>query len=122
MPNKNYLRGVVVERKAKEELEQRGYTVFRCAGSHGIFDLIAFSTKDKRLVQCKRTKNKNTNYKKEIEQIRNFKNYPSIPKAYKEGKTTDQIAIPTILFIPKIHKELWVWTDRKGFDICSIGN
>ena len=117
MPNKNYLRGVVVERKAKEELEQRGYTVFRCAGSHGIFDLIAFSTKDIRLVQCKRTKNKNTNYKKEIEQIRNFKNYPyhDFPFHITLGEDNSKLNI-------SIKKELWVWTDRKGFDICSIGN
>ena len=37
----NYVRGRNFEYRVKELLEKEGYIVFRTAGSHGLFDLIA---------------------------------------------------------------------------------
>jgi len=37
----NYIRGRNFEYRVKKLLEKKGYIVFRTAGSHGLFDLIA---------------------------------------------------------------------------------
>jgi Holliday junction resolvase len=48
-----YATGYRAEREAKKMLEKEGYHVIRAAGSHGVFDLAAFSKKDVRLIQLK---------------------------------------------------------------------
>lgn len=55
MPNPNYVRGVRFERERKAHWEAAGYKVYRTAGSHGEFDLIAaHPTKDAVMfIQCK---------------------------------------------------------------------
>lgn len=56
MPNKSYQKGYRFEREIKQYLEQKGYLVFRMAGSHSLADLIVFDhTKWKAvyLIQCK---------------------------------------------------------------------
>jgi len=42
MPNKNYQRGRAYEYKEKKIWEEMGYFVIRSAGSHSLFDLVAF--------------------------------------------------------------------------------
>lgn len=95
--NKNYRAGYLVEREIKILLEKQGYTVSRSSGSLGIFDLVAFNKQMFRLIQVKRTKNKAVSYKKEIEKIRNFKNYPY-----------------------NARKELWIKLPRVKFNIIVI--
>jgi len=46
-------KGTVREHRSKRPLEALGYTVFRIAGSHGLFDLIEISATAVALVQCK---------------------------------------------------------------------
>lgn len=62
----NYERGVVVERKCRDELASRGYTVFRTAGSHSPIDLIAVKREDLLLVQVKRTRSNKPRYTADI--------------------------------------------------------
>jgi len=46
-------KGTRREYASKQPLEAAGYTVFRMAGSHGLFDLIGISAADIVLVQVK---------------------------------------------------------------------
>jgi len=60
MPNNYYIRGRRFEYQLKKDLEKQGWLVFRTAGSHGIYDLIALIDNYKgdvlvRLIQCKTT-------------------------------------------------------------------
>ena len=72
----NYRRGYLIERKAKKILEDAGYFVVRTAGSHSLFDIIAIDKVQIRLIQLKRVKGKYYSFKKEIEEIKLFKNMP----------------------------------------------
>ncbi len=54
MPNRQYNKGVRYERKLKHQLEERGYTVTRGAGSHG-YDLIASTDALVYFISCKTT-------------------------------------------------------------------
>lgn len=62
MPNKNYQKGRAFEYKIKKQYEEKGYLVFRTAGSHSPADLIAFpplrmiNEWQPILIQCKNTK------------------------------------------------------------------
>lgn len=59
MPTNNYRRGRAAEYELKKKLEKEGYTVLRTAGSHGPFDLIAYTDDDSnpvRFIQVKTTK------------------------------------------------------------------
>lgn len=61
MPNKNYIRGRKFEWELMETLQNRGADmVFRTAGSHGKYDVIAFFFEEKEveLYQCKTKKSK----------------------------------------------------------------
>lgn len=57
MPNKNYQRGRRFEWEVKKDLESQGWIVVRTAGSHGLWDIIAFRDIGgeirARLIQCK---------------------------------------------------------------------
>ena len=58
MPNKNYISGRRFEYRVKKHLENKGWVVFRTAGSHSPVDLIAFRKGLKPcLIQCKYGKN-----------------------------------------------------------------
>jgi Holliday junction resolvase len=49
-----YRKGADFERRVKADYERRrGFIAFRCAGSHGVADIIAGSNGDWHLVQCK---------------------------------------------------------------------
>lgn len=53
MPNKNYRKGVRVERMFKKTLEDSGVEVYRTAGSHGTYDLIAVYKDSVSFIQMK---------------------------------------------------------------------
>jgi Holliday junction resolvase len=62
MPNKNYQKGRAFEYKIKKKYEDKGYLVFRSAGSHSVADLIAIAPRrfgilewKPILIQCKAT-------------------------------------------------------------------
>lgn len=85
----NKKRGLTIERLAKKELIEEGYSVSRARGSFGFFDIMAMDTKIIRLIQVKRVKGKYYSFKSEIEEISKFNKHPS-----------------------NITKELWVYGDR----------
>lgn len=59
MPNANYEAGRRFEYKIKKAWEHDGYIVFRTAGSHGAFDLIAVARAGRIcFIQCKRVQTK----------------------------------------------------------------
>lgn len=49
----NYNRGSAFERQLKKKYEAAGYSVHRMAGSHSPIDLIAISSEELMLIQCK---------------------------------------------------------------------
>lgn len=88
-------RGTTYERKAKKELEAKGYTVVRSAGSLGVADLIAFNDSEIKIIQVKATMSLlkiEILFKKDITQLRN-------------------------LIVPaNATTELWCWRNRKGWE------
>lgn len=100
MPNKNYRRGVAIERKAKAELELDGYTVVRTAGSHGPWDLVAVKEGSQEPVRCIQVKRTGS---------------PLGAKRLK-NKWIPYVA-PTAYTCYK--HELWIWVDRKGWELSS---
>lgn len=79
MVNKNYVKGRTFEYKIKKQFEDKGYLVFRTAGSHSVADLIAFPKlgdwfRGKKLgyvpilIQCKATTGKG--YSAEVAQLK----------------------------------------------------
>ena len=52
----NYAKGARLERELKAQLEKDGYTCVRAAGSHGMFDLVAWNERKVMLIQCKTRK------------------------------------------------------------------
>lgn len=97
MANKNYRRGVVIERKVKDELEIKGYTVLRTAGSHGIYDIIAVNeanpTEPVRCIQVKRVATL-VGAKRIVAKYQ----FPPMQSGFQSYR-----------------QELWVWVDRKGW-------
>jgi Holliday junction resolvase len=90
----NYARGYFAETKAVEELQHRGYTAWRSAGSHSPTDVIAISSSKVLLVQVKRTK---------------LKNYYAV--ARKAAKELLSLGI-----VPScVELEIWVWQDGNGW-------
>lgn len=55
MPNKNYLKGVRLERKIVNEARDSGCIAFRSAGSHSPFDVCIIDLEKKKIafIQCK---------------------------------------------------------------------
>lgn len=100
--NRKYLRGRDKEYEAISALKALGYNTFRMASSKGVFDVIAISSTDVRVVQVKSVKTIYSSFKQDIKQIRAFK----APKY--------------------VQKELWIWyspnKDRKkrGWDRIII--
>jgi len=54
----NYIKGRAFEYKIKDFFERNNYLVFRMAGSHGVFDLIAIKGNEIKLIQAKEVSNK----------------------------------------------------------------
>lgn len=89
----NYRRGIAKERELQKLLEESGYETMRTAGSHGLFDVIAFGP-NVRCIQVKRVERGNS-WKREyelakerLEQLRQF-----------DG----------------VSYEIWVWEDYVGW-------
>jgi Holliday junction resolvase len=53
MPNANYIAGRRQEWRTQRLLESQGYVTFRMAGSHGVFDVVAFGQADIKAIQVK---------------------------------------------------------------------
>jgi Holliday junction resolvase len=54
--NANYRAGRAIEYEVVKHFQNKGYTAFRTAGSHGPYDVVAIRADRKpELVQCKRT-------------------------------------------------------------------
>ena len=53
----NYSRGRTREYRVMKMLEKVGYTCFRMAGSHGLFDVIALGKDHMKLIQVKYNQN-----------------------------------------------------------------
>ena len=89
MPNKNYQRGVRLERLWTAEMTDKGYTTTRSAGSHGLIDCFAWNDKEIVLVQIKNGK-----------------------KAYNDNDIKELKAMPR----PKRAKVFLVVRNRPGWD------
>jgi Holliday junction resolvase len=87
-----YVTGYRAEREAKKMLEEEGYYVMASRGSHGIFDLAAFSNKDTRLISLK---------------VIGF----GERRVFKDHQTE----IRTVPVCPFVRKELWVYEKRRGW-------
>jgi len=85
----NKKRGLEKERELKQIFAGKGYAVSRARGSFGYFDLMCMDQKEILLIQIKRVKGKYYSFKKEIEEIQNFKNHP-----------------------PNTKKMIYIWLDR----------
>ena len=94
MPNKNYVRGVFIERVAIQELNEEGYFVSRSAQSGGLWDVVAVNEKEVKLVQCKRIKKGRSIESVTDGNLNVFKN---------------------IKVQPVVSKELWVWRDGEDW-------
>ena len=90
--NANYKAGYRAERKAFETLKGYGFTVFRTAGSHGLFDLIGVNEKTVIFVQVKTTP------------------FGKIAPMERIKKEIEDFAVPE-----GVRKELWVMERRSGF-------
>lgn len=95
----NYVRGVAIERKLKKLLESHGWLVFRSAGSHGAFDLIAQRADGIRNIQCKRVKHK-TEMEPLLRELRLAAKGLPLPR--------------------NASYELWAWVDRKGWYVYLL--
>ena len=104
MPNRNYIRGRLVEYKAKKILHTQGYYAMRTAGSHSEFDIIAISAERTLLVQLKRI----------MHPAKTLRGWTSFKQ--KHEKMTKQIYEKLKQYIPKdAWVCLWVWIDSKGW-------
>lgn len=74
MSNKSY--GLGYERKEKKAWEEQGFTVMRSRGSFGLFDLLIAGKDVWYLISVKSTKLKYFSYKKEVEELKKFRNAP----------------------------------------------
>jgi Holliday junction resolvase len=96
--NKNYIRGRECEYKIMRLLEKANYICYRTAGSHSAWDIIADSETESLRIQSKRSKTELplTTYKEDIEKMRAVK------------------------VMSGIEKQLWLYTDRKGWKIFRV--
>jgi Holliday junction resolvase len=79
-------------------LEKAGFEAYRTAGSHSAWDIIADSPTESLRIQSKRSKTElsPTAYKKDLEKMRAVK------------------------VRPEIEKQLWLYTDHKGWKIYRV--
>lgn len=93
MPGKsytNYSRGYYAERRCIQDLQEKGYSAVRTAGSHSPFDIFAWNSSEVLAIQVKRVKR---------------------PKRF--DKALKELAL--IKTPPVVCKMLWVWVDGKGW-------
>lgn len=90
--NKNYQRGVRLERFIISELSEQGYSTLRTAGSHGFADVIAINKQLVRLIQGKASKS------------------PTISLATYKADLAKILNTPTP---PNVTRELWIKRDRQ---------
>lgn len=87
-----YIAGRAAEYEARDILHQAGYDVIRAAGSHGLFDLIAWKNRvDILIIQVKRTRSPvpASTYHREIASIAEAVSAERVPgDAYLWVKTT----------------------------------
>jgi len=94
MTNRNYDRGVEKERKAQEQLEEVGYETMRTAGSHGLFDVIAYGPSNARFIQVKRVKQ---------------------DQSWKSEYDNAKEKLETLPEINPVSVEIWIWEDYSGW-------
>jgi DNA-binding PadR family transcriptional regulator len=103
--NKQYRAGRAKEYQIMHKLQDEGYIVSRASGSHGVFDLIAWSKKELRFIQSKKEAEEASNpegkYAADIKQMR-------------------EIVVPTTTEEVMVSRELWISVDRKGWRIYKI--
>lgn len=100
MSNSNYVSGRAKEYQTKKALEKLGYGCTRASGSHGPFDIIAYSKSEIRFIQCKKQD----------------KAVGNIEKAYAEDLKKMRLQeVP-----PGSKKELWIYTNRKDLTIYPV--
>lgn len=94
----NYVRGREVEYKCRAQLRKEGFRIIRASSSKGDFDIVAYNKKVVRFIQLKREKEQQGSY-------------PSIRDAIRD------IDLPVDVIITR---ELWIWTDHRGWLIQHI--
>lgn len=99
----NYERGREVEWKAQHALERQGYDVVRSASSKSPVDLAVFQESHTVLVQLKRSKAV-------------IKSLKAVVNSYGEDFTNLRAFRSTAQTI----KQLWLYTDRKGWRIFQL--
>ena len=95
-------KGNRIERKVVEHLERQGFLVYRVRGSSnrfnlnndifGLYDILAIKPNETRLIQVKSSQK-------------------PILKPFADFKAK----------YPQFNVEIWVWKNRKGFEILSCG-
>ena len=98
--NRNYISGRSFEYLTMRKLEKEGYTCSRMAGSHGVYDIIAWNHIQCRFIQVKKQNKPNAN----------------IDSLYGDDVTK----IKGERVPPNSSKELWVYTARKGYKIYKL--
>jgi len=100
MPNKNYNRGRTFEYDVRDLLEASGYQAARTAGSHGLADVIGWSSSTIVFVQCKHTTKKTINLTEILkgDNIKKFElmDYPQSALkflAIKQGMSSDPLIL-----------------------------
>ena len=93
--NTNYRKGRRLEYKTMRVLERAGYETLRTAGSHGLFDVVAFSSVNVRCVQVK-----GNNYVSALER-----------------EKLELLRLPD-----NCTKEIWRWPDRAREPIIEVVN
>ena len=94
----NYVRGRETEYKCRARLRDEGYGIIRASSSKGEFDIVAYNGTQIRFIQLKR-------------EMKPQGSYPSIRKAIREIDLPDHKIVS---------RELWVWTDFRGWLIQII--
>jgi Holliday junction resolvase len=90
MTNNRYIKGRAAEYQIIHRLMDEGWLVFRTAGSHGMFDIIALDSENIRLIQVKAVAGRGAGYSK------------------KEESFIKNLAVPD-----NVSKEIWVKKPRK---------
>lgn len=109
----NYSRGYAFENRLCRELGDQGYDAIRAAGSHGLFDILAFNAERFVLIQCKTTRSKTWNYKRTVEMLM----LTSVPV-----NTVKLLAVkqPRMLWIGHIDRDYEPLTFFQSRDFSSV--
>ncbi len=99
----NYQRGRAFEYRMKELLEQEGYEVFRTAGSHSRFDLIAIKKPFILFLQLKKKKLSSNEMSKLIDSIGDLYSQPLVSYSFVISSKDD--LEEDLLILDKIRSE-----------------